>query len=75
MKLRHLISRLERAERQARELGNNDPRILFLTNDEWNNHTKDELYTKYNVTEEGQVILIIDDLLESAKMLEMQQTI
>lgn len=73
MKLRSFISRLERAEKQAKSLGNDNPRILFLTGEEWNNHSQEEIYKKYNVTEEGEVILIIDDLLESAKMLEMQQ--
>lgn len=73
MRLRSFISRLERAEQQAKALGNNDPKILFLTGEEWNNHSREELYKKYNVSEEGEVIIIIDDLLESAKMLEMQQ--
>ena len=73
MKLRSFISRLERAEKQAKEIGNDNPRILFLTGEEWNNHSREELYKKYNVTEEGEVIIIIDDLLESAKMLEIQQ--
>jgi adenine/guanine phosphoribosyltransferase-like PRPP-binding protein len=73
MRLKSFISRLERAEKQAKELGNENPRILFLTGKEWNSHSQEELYKKYNVSEEGEVIIIIDDLLESAKMLEIQQ--